>query len=159
MKGPGCFGSSCRKPNVLLALRNETRAAGREGLVWQCWRQIDRCRPLPIRSAVIGGDQLELSIDRLAAGHTVGIVPKGHRIKKSGWLRSKRNGIRSGNVANARGRFTRPRAARSRAPEVTRKAAGVPACAATWKAGRRGWLGASSADARQRRRRFERANL
>src|SRR5262249_5312222 len=84
MQDPRRFGSTRAEPDVVLAMRDQAGAAGSEGaLVRQSRRQVLRRKPLPIRSTVIGEDQLKLSLYGVPQSDAVLVVPEGHGIKKA----------------------------------------------------------------------------
>src|SRR3984893_7505896 len=90
MKAPRRLGASRAEPDVVLAVRDEAGAAGSEGaLVRQSRRQVYRRKPLPIRSAVIGDDQLKLPLYGVAESNAVLVVPERNGIKKgfAVWVR------------------------------------------------------------------------
>src|SRR5579883_742245 len=84
MKDPRRFGSSRAEPNIILAVRDETGAAGRESaFVGQGRRQVGPGKRSPIRAAILGDYQLKLSLDGIAQGNAVLVVPEGKRIKEA----------------------------------------------------------------------------
>src|SRR3954468_20471519 len=86
MKDPGCR-SSRGEPYILFSLGHEARATCGErafainGTGQRLGRNVGPCF-----SAIIGRDQLEMAVHRIAHGNSVIAIPESHAVKETFWI-------------------------------------------------------------------------
>src|SRR5580698_8294674 len=84
MKDSRRFGAARAEPDVILAVCDEAAAAGSErSLVGQGRGEALLRKLFPTGAAISGDDQLKLTLDGVAQGNTVFVVPEGDGIIES----------------------------------------------------------------------------
>src|SRR5579872_2074676 len=80
-------GSTGHKPDIRLTLCCNTGSAGGKcAFAFLCGGKAGLIEQLPLFAAVLGRDELELAVNRVAQGDAMVSIPEGHAVEESFWV-------------------------------------------------------------------------